>query len=315
MRPIGGYFEIECAQNPLYYDDGIYLNLCRSGLRYLIRALGLKKIHVPYFTCEVVFQAIDEEDCAIEKYRLDSSLMPVGSFSKDSFIVYNNYYGVLGKKVAELAQIYPNLIVDNAQAFYSTPKCRAAIYSPRKFFGLPDGGILRGKDIPKLQLNRGCSYNVMSHLLKRMDLGPQDGYSDFVKNDKSLEAYPLESMSGLTLNIMGNIDYSKAREIRLKNFRFLQKHIPTEFPIAMTEDDVPMVYPLYSENGTHIREELIRHSVFCAKYWPNVEYSDNQSMEFKLTNNVLSIPIDQRYNQEDMQRIVDIYKTVSHSVM
>ena len=148
-----------------------------------------------------------------------------------------------------------------------------------------------------------------------LELGQVIGSQEFPQVLKQYTAAPSALRQQQDKLNMGNIDYSKAREIRLKNFRFLQKHIPTEFPIAMTEDDVPMVYPLYSENGTHIREELIRHSVFCAKYWPNVEYSDNQSMEFKLTNNVLSIPIDQRYNQEDMQRIVDIYKTVSHSVM
>ena len=47
MKAIGGYLELECGKEPLYYQDGIYLNLCRSALRYLIRTLGIKKIHVP----------------------------------------------------------------------------------------------------------------------------------------------------------------------------------------------------------------------------------------------------------------------------
>ena len=35
-----------------------------------------------------------------------------------------------------------NIIFDNSQAFYSKQYGTAGIYSPRKFFGLPDGGIL-----------------------------------------------------------------------------------------------------------------------------------------------------------------------------
>ena len=37
---------------------------------------------------------------------------------------------------------YPNLIVDNAQAFYMPHLGLASFYSPRKFFGVADGGYL-----------------------------------------------------------------------------------------------------------------------------------------------------------------------------
>lgn len=160
MKAIGGYFELECGKSPLYHEDGVYLNICRNAIRYLIRALGIRKIHLPYYTCHVVAEAIAQENCEIIRYRLDREMMPAIEFPKDDFIIYNNYFGVLGKKVEVLSKIYPNLIVDNAQAFYSRPECRAAVYSPRKFFGLPDGGILRSKDIPVLKLDRGHSIDV-----------------------------------------------------------------------------------------------------------------------------------------------------------
>ena len=307
MKSIGGYFELVCDTKPLYYQDGIYLNICRNALRYVIRALGIKKIHVPFFTCHVVDEAIQSEGCEILKYNLDKNLLPEQDFPREDFIVYNNYFGVLGQNVETLSQIYPNLIVDNAQAFYSKPNCRAVIYSPRKFFGLPDGGILRGKDIPLLNLQIGTSTSVISHLLKRLESGAEAGYKDFVINDSKLDNYPVQSMSELTRALMGNIDYEGAKEKRLSNFTFLKQHLKTDFPILMSMDDVPLVYPLLIENGSELRSRLIGNKIFCARYWPKVlEYCDTNSIEYRLAKNVVSLPIDQRYGFEEMKHIISV---------
>lgn len=307
MKSIGGYFELECGKAPLYYHDGIYLNICRNALRYFIRALGIKRIHVPIYTCHVVYDAICQEGCEVVFYTLDSELMPVREFSSDEYIIYNNYFGVTGNKVNELAKRYPNLIVDNAQAFYSQPNCRAVVYSPRKFFGLPDGGILRGKDIPVLELMQGHSFEVTSHLLKRHDYGAQAAYQDFCENDNALEQYPLERMSKLTTALMGNIDYEAARTQRLANFRYLQEHLQTSFPISMAPDDVPLVFPLLVDEGEELRNRLIQNGIFCARYWLNVlEELQKSDIEYNFAMNVVPIPIDQRYSIEDMKRIVNL---------
>ena len=307
MKSIGGYFELECGKSPLYHKDGIYLNNCRNAIRYIIRALGIRRIHAPLYTCHVVAATIAQEGCEIQRYSLDRDMMPAIDFSKNDFIIYNNYFGVLGKNVETLSQIYPNLIVDNAQAFYSRPTCRAAVYSPRKFFGLPDGGILIGKDIPKLEIEKGTSIGQTSHLLKRLEYGAQSGYQDFIANDASLDDYPLQSMSNLTMALMGNIDYETARQRRLENFRFLSERLKSDFPTAMSSDDVPLVYPFLTDNGSSIRDFLIAHNIFCARYWPNVmEETASNSLEYKLAANIISLPTDQRYNINDMMAIYNL---------
>lgn len=309
MKAIGGYFELECGTTPPYYPDGIYLNLCRSGIRYLIRSLGIKKLHVPLFTCHVVNDSIRQEGCEVIPYHLDDKLLPAAEFHPSDFIIYNNYFGVLGENVRQLATRYPNLIVDNAQAFYSSPDCRAAVYSPRKFFGLPDGGILRGKDLPVLSLpSENQSSSVSSHLLKRMELGAQAAYADFIRNDTQLEQFDLRRMSPLTDAIMGNIDYDNAALKRKENFEYLSRHLSTRFPLAMAADDVPLVYPLWiKEYGAELREHLIRSNVFCARYWPNVldETAEND-LEFSLARNLVAIPIDQRYGTAEMDTIINL---------
>lgn len=305
MKEIGGYFELECGKNPLFHKDGIYLNICRSGFRYLIRALDIKKIYVPIFTCNVVYDAIKQEGCEIIPYHLNEDMLPAVAFNPTDYIIYNNYFGVLGKNVAELAKQYPNLIVDNAQAFYSTPKGLADVYSPRKFFGLPDSGILCGRNLPELDLAQGHSIDVSSHLLRRLDYDAQSGYEEFARNDKALEQYSLQYISPLTFALMGNIDYERIKQKRLENFKYLHERLQSVFPFAMSEDDVPMVYPYVVENGRNLRKRLMSEKIYVAKYWPNVqEWCEPGEWEYQLTDIVVPLPIDQRYGIGDMDKII-----------
>ena len=67
-----------------------------------------------------------------------------------------------------------------------------------------------------------------------------------------------------------------------------------------------MVYPYAVSNGQELRRWLIENKVFVAKYWPNVLPCKSFELEVSLANNVMALPIDQRYGVEDMERIVSI---------
>ena len=306
MREIGGYFGLELGEySPVH--DGVFVNSGRNALRYIIRCLGIKKLHVPNYTCPVVWQAIETEGCSIELYDIDDGFMPIKRFGKDDFIVYNNYFGVMGRKVAEMAAKYPNLIVDNAQAFYSKHVGRAGFYSPRKFFGLPDGGIALFKNIEddaRLALETDVSGGRMAHLVKRLELGAEAGYIDFRSASKAIAELPVRRMSKLTRMLIGNINIHAAAERRRMNFAYLQQHLPTSFPLALADDDVPMVYP-YMTDDRHLRAKLIKQKIYVASYWPEVQNCGD------LQERLLPLPIDQRYGEEEMKRIVEVVKEKS----
>ena len=305
MREIGGYFELECGHNPLYHK-GVCLNSGRNALRYIIRKLGISKLHIPHYTCPVVNQAIEAEGCQIEQYELDADFMPARDFPSNDFVVYNNYFGICGKKVAELSARYPNLIVDNAQAFYSRQIGRAAFYSPRKFFGLPDGGIAIFKDeelnAQPPDLDVDSSLDRISHLIKRIELGANAGYADFRAASDQLVNAPVCTMSKLTTALFGNVDYKFGATLRQANFDFLHERLYSAFPFAIAEGDVPMVYP-YVADDKSLRARLIANKIFSAKYWPGLSENANA-----VADRIIAIPIDQRYDEEDMKRIVEVIK-------
>jgi hypothetical protein len=56
---------------------------------------------------------------------------------------------------------------------------------------------------------------------------------------------------------------------------------------------------------------LIARKIFVPTYWPNVyNWTLPDSLEYRLTQNIVSLPVDQRYNTEDMKYMADIVKSL-----
>lgn len=298
MTEIGGYFGLACGKSVCLHE-GVRLNSGRNAIRLAARVYGARRVYLPRYTCPVVPAALVDEGCEVCEYDLDERLMPASPLPTDAFVVYNNYFGVMGRNVAEMAARHPNLIVDNAQSFYAKPVGRAAAYSPRKFFGLPDGGIVLGEGITAEGLATDHSFDRCSHLLKRLDLGATAGYADFQREGATLDHAPILRMSPLTEALMGNIDYEGARRRRLVNFAILHEGLRSAFPFAQSEDDVPMVYPFVTDDPS-LRARLIAAKIYVATYWPDVVGCD------RLRDAILPLPIDQRYDEGDMNRILEV---------
>lgn len=305
-KEIGGYFGLELNKDiaKSFPENGIFLNSARNCLRYYIRIRNIKEIYLPYYTCEVVWQAVRKEKCKIKFYHIDETFLPIEKFAKDAHILYTNYFGICASNVIQLSKQYKNLIVDNAQAFYMPYLNNACFNSPRKFFGVADGGVLYCDMHTKLNIEHDYSFNRCSHLLKRIDLSAQDGYADFCKNDLFLNKEPVKYMSKLTKYLLMNIDFEKAKEKRLNNFLTLHKKlsISNKLKIHLTDFDVPMVYPYMIVNDS-LRKKLIDNKIFVAQYWSPLAADFTESSFQKY---ILPLPIDQRYDKNDMEKIIEV---------
>lgn len=143
---IGGYFELELNNGQEYHQNAISLNTGRNSFEYILRAKQYKKVYLPYYTCDVMVEPIQKIKIDVEFYFIDEFFQPKFDFSRirdDEVFVYNNYFGICDEQVNKVAAECKNLIIDNSQAFYSLPLPGVdTFYSPRKFFGIPDGAYL-----------------------------------------------------------------------------------------------------------------------------------------------------------------------------
>jgi dTDP-4-amino-4,6-dideoxygalactose transaminase len=118
-------------------------------------------------------------------------------------------------------------------------------------------------------------------------------------------------MSGYTRNALNSINYNEVCKKRRNNFRKLHNTLKeiNKLSINYSHTTVPLCYPLYNDYGNLIRNELIKDKIFVPKYWPNLEkvYKDFEKTE-QFAENIVALPIDQRYNLEDMAHILQILK-------
>lgn len=319
MKPIGGYFSLEVNDGRERHHRALHLNAGRYALEYILKVRKYKKVYLPYFICDSVMEPIERLGVAYEFYHINERLEPAVKLQPkdDEAVLYVNYFGLKNSFASTFCYAYKNTILDQTQAFYSEQgnkyedkrvQCDT-FYSCRKYFGVPDGAYLYTDCLLEEELPQDESFERMAFLTKRIDRSAQEGYADFHANDKTLSIVGIKRMSRLTEAMMKGIDYSAKAERRIRNFHILRKALEesNRFKWAMDYGTVPLVYPYYVENGAELRQRLIENQVFCARYWPNVlEWCRPATLEYQLAENLVCLPIDQRYCEEDMKRILEI---------
>lgn len=310
IKPIGGYFELELSRYPELHAEATALNSGRFCLEYLLRCRKYNKVYVPFFTCDTVIEPIIKLGIPYEFYHTDKSYRIVDDIllAPNEALLYTNYWGLQGKYCEELAGKYGcQLILDYTQAFFSKPICGIdTFYSCRKYFGVPDGGYLYTDAIADFEIEQDESYGRMDSLTKRIDISPEAGYDDFHLVSASFHDMPIRRMSKLTKCLMQSIDYNRVAQQRIDNYNTLLRALGGR---DLHYGEVPMIFPYESAEGQKLRKKLIANKIFVAKYWPNVdEWTEEDTVERWMANHILPLPIDQRHDKENMNRIIEIIK-------
>lgn len=318
MQPIGGYFGLEVGNRKAsLHPKGLYAGSGRQALELILRTLPRNaELIIPDYTCEVIQEAIERLNLPFRRYEVNDNLeiSEEPELDKNQYLIYTNYFGVKDAYTSYLEKKYRSgLIIDNAQAlFAAVPKTAQAFYSPRKFVGVPDGGIAYPKHFSKAQsiledAPQDVSWNRCTSLLKRIDLGAEAGYIDFRETSKELAGQDLKQMSNLTRAMLEGIDWEAIREKRRENFRYLHEALGKDNCLTICDFDTiacPMVYPFRTKDKG-LREALIKEKIFVATYWPNHTYKMAENSE-RLRDELLPLPIDQRYDSLELQRIINI---------
>jgi hypothetical protein len=310
MKEIGGYFGLEQFISNEYYNELIPLNNGRNALLYILKAKNIKKLHIPYYLCNSVSDMLRRNGCVFEYYNVDTAFMPIfnKTLADDEYLYVVNYYGQLTEeKVLNLKQQHAQIILDNTQAFFQKPLAGIdTIYSCRKFFGVPDGAYLSTDVKIKEELTVDISRDRMTHILGRYEGSASEYYSNYQKNDESFKDEPLKYMSKLAHNILGAIDYERARRIRNENYAYLESKLDRRNKLNLTTPYGAFSYPFYIENGIEIRKALTIKKIFIPTLWPNVlDETPIGSIEHNYTANILPLPCDQRYSIDDMKCIIE----------
>lgn len=308
MREIGGYFELDKYSMPMLHEGAIALNCGRNTLAYLIEAKGIEKIKVPKFLCDTVREVCEKEKISISFYSITRDFLPEGlTLEADEWLYLVNFYGQLDNDtIRGYVEKYERVIVDHAQAYFQMPLENVdTLYTCRKFFGVADGGILYTDTKLDREIPQDESFERMKFVLGRFERSASEFYAEAASNNDFFADEPIKLMSKLTENLLHGIDYEAVKQKRTRNFEILHEAFGKINPLKLTVPRGAFMYPLYLENGGEIRRKLQAKKIFIPTLWPDVfEHCDESELEYDYAKNILPIPVDQRYDEEDMKYII-----------
>ena len=306
-KEFGGYFGLEVPyKNYGFYDcyaeSLLAVNSARAALYYALKDAQPSMVYYPYYNCQYVLDILKILHVPYKFYKIDKNFMPINvNLQKGEYIYWINYFGLVPRKnIWELYEQYTNLIIDNAQAFYSYPLATTYnIYSCRKFFGVGDGGYLIKSGLNSHTVSPFTNEELPVFLLKSIEQGTNAAYHDYLKNEDTFITN-FTAMSNLSTKILSSVDYHAVANIRRNNFilmdYLLRPYNELKWDLA---EQVPMVYPFLINKP--LRSILIDNKIYIPQWWKYlIEITESVDFENYLSRYLLPLPIDQRYNTKDI---------------
>ncbi len=311
MKEIGGYIDLEQNYLPMLHDRAKALNCGTACLAYLIRAKKIKKIALPFYLCDCIKDMCFIEGVDIRQYKIKQDFLPDCNFKllPGEWLYIVNFFGQLTQEdFFGLVLEYGNVIIDQAQAYFDKPiKGIDTLYTCRKFLGVPDGAFLYTEAQLEEELPKDESFERMHFLLGRYERTAAEFYNEYIANNFLLKNEPIKRMSKLTDNLLHGIDYERVKDIRTRNYEYLYEYFREINQLQVRKIQGAFAYPLLLPNGVSIRKQLIKSNIYIPTLWPNVlNEVEKESLEYYYAENILPLPVDQRYDSNDMQLIIDM---------
>lgn len=315
----------------------------RSALDYLIiNYINPKyKILLPSYMCESILSQFKKADYNIEFYKIDCKFqidledLQEKITDEVKYIYFINYFGFPIKDEAiEFFQKIKNdgimLIEDTTHSIFSEFDNIGdfMLCSLRKWAAIPDGGILYSKYLQERNNeitinNKSLSFSdlrlkamiLKSLYINGIELDKKEFLSLFSKAEEEIDNLVMYNyISNLSLNILKYTSKHTIYSSRIKNYDYLNSYIDVNTMVSPVFDSrpkevCPLGYPVYSKDRDSLKKYLIANGVFTPIHWPLPKVIIERNgfeTEKNIYSNILTIPIDQRYDTKDMDRIITL---------
>ena len=328
-------FEYLRPYNCIYLDSG------RSCIKILCQLFAGRELLVPAFSCFSVIYGFTEgvkpvfynvhEDLTIDFEDLEKKIT-----AATAGIYVTNYFGHMiseedAERLAGLKAQYGLIVVeDNTQSVFSGDLKIGdyAVASIRKWFPVPDGGVIYSKnslatlDIRGLrreskQIRKLYPQIMKSMLLREVIDFPAaqiaemfaeverelDAYSDngeiFLMNEFTEFIYRCNSVGDMIKKRQENEKYLRA----CLNSPYLRPVLP-----KLNEGECPLNLPMYCTCRDQMRDYLVETcSIYPSVLWRTHRYDPVNGIGniAEMGRQIMSFPIDQRYDKEDMDFLAE----------
>jgi len=308
----------------------IKLATARGAFNLLNSFLAPRTVWLPSYLCGVMVDAFKLGQVTVKFYAVDKQLNVADNKWLNNIVlgdiaVFIDYFGfnLWSEWGAEARKRGAWVVEDACQAMLNDQFCEHShyvVFSPRKFIGVPDGGILlaqKGGKLPGETL-QPCPSEwwldafAASRLRAWFDQygGDRLWFDLFRKTDPMGPLKPAQMSELSSLLLVYSIDYKRVALQRRENYRFLEQEIPDlalmpELPSGVT----PLGFPIRVRDRDHILQSFYEEEIYPAVHWPIVEVIPSQFLDsHQLAQEIMTLPCDQRYDPTDLMRMITLLR-------
>ena len=334
--------KVDIAKFGITGTDFVLLSTGRSAESCVLEAIekrnpDIRKVAMlPPFTCETVIEPFVKHNYEIHSYSIDRKLNMSPEMLKDSLIQTNaqvvllhRYFGFdtleeCDAVIREFSQKGVIFIEDRTQCIFSDFEDLSVDYvigSFRKWAGMPDGSFA----VCKIGLfhNKPEQYDERLEKEKLIACYLKYGYMENGWENKPEFLYQYQKaehvldeqniiykISPVSESVLEKLDLGQLKRRRRANYEYIFNGLKDcDFLEILTPSldaqSTPLYFAVILKNRVKLQEVLREENIFAPIVWPKADITPSicESAQ-EIYDRILCIPIDQRYNLEDMQRIL-----------
>lgn len=312
-QPIGG-------EMPFVQVEGMHTYLTdsgRSSLRLILRSgFADRKFLLPDFLCSVVPRVLEESGVPHAYYRTQPGFgIDAESVRREDFdVLYVIDY--FGARQRYRGLVGPRQWVVEDAVFLPWVECPEGLgnwigfNSYRKISPLADGSLIRSTAplAGNLIERAPAPFSAAKYQAKRtkfeylnegrhsegLYLAQFAAAEEMV--DRQAGIFPISGASLFNL-LAFHRQFAEEYRVRASNYRFLETRLG-RLGVSL-QPDYPCLFVLDVDRRSELREHLRAQRIFLPVHWPNPGALDNP-----LYDRIISIPVDSRYGEQDLQRVV-----------
>lgn len=314
-----------------------YLRSGRDAFRYIARNFKNQSNYVllPALCCISMTKPFIDEGYNIKYYKLTQSLEidieDAKSKIKDNCIfIYMNFFSINAINESDLESIknmvsnitfVEDITHDFLERIPIKSYANIVVCSIRKWFAIPDGGILLSKkklnnilleNDEYFERKRTLAMKLKSKYLLDSDINIKNKYRELLKesNDYLDKVQNISKMCKKSFEIFNKIDVLKIYNRRLNNSYFLQDSIKNQSMINIIHDSAyksTLYYPIILQNEqVEVEKKLCEYNIYAPIIWPLPESAKGicKTSDY-ISEHILALPCDHRYSIHDMKYSID----------
>lgn len=328
------------------FSDYVWLSTGRSAIAFIIKDIErrnpnvIKRVCLPTFTCHTVIEPFLKAGYKVFTFPVNkhlcfssNNLIDYVREYKPGIVFFHNYFGFdscsdFKDVLSEIRHTNVVVIEDITQCIFSSISRLNADYyigSIRKWCGVPDGAIaICTKDffVSKPQNSdfilerQKIEASILKQQYIEFGVGEKTVFlQKFRQAEETLASQEvIFKISDSSSKLLSNLNVCALKKRRRDNFLLLlellkdTKDIIPVFNI-LQDGVVPLYFPIYCKNRKKVQENLRKHDIYAPIVWPkSVHLSIIDKTTQYIYDNMLSIPIDQRYDSDDIYRMYDNIK-------